>query len=55
LIGELPDIQINYKDLLLPLEILASADYNISRLLYSSLVVGIVKTHKVDVSCFPEK
>lgn len=50
LLGELPDVQIKFKDLLLPLEVLASADYNISRLLYSSLVVCIVQTNKPNVS-----
>lgn len=49
-IGELPDVQIKFKDLLLPLEVLASADYNISRLLFSSLVVCIVQTNKPKVS-----
>jgi hypothetical protein len=34
----------------MPLEILATADYNISRLLYSSLVVSIVNELKESVS-----
>ncbi|KAG0937620.1 hypothetical protein G6F57_007384 [Rhizopus arrhizus] len=41
-VGELPDIQISYKDLLSPLEVISGSDYNISRLLFSSLIVGIV-------------
>ncbi|KAL9555838.1 hypothetical protein MBANPS3_002175 [Mucor bainieri] len=41
--GEIPDVQIAHKDLLLPLEVLATADYNISRLLYSSLAVSILR------------
>jgi hypothetical protein len=49
-LGELPDVQISFKDLLLPLEVLARADHNISRLLYSSLVVGIIKSNSRDVS-----
>lgn len=40
--GEIPDVKIAHKDLLLPLETLATADYNISRLLYSSLAVSIL-------------
>ncbi|KAI8641990.1 hypothetical protein BD408DRAFT_483034 [Parasitella parasitica] len=40
--GEIPDVQISHKDLLLPLEVLATADYNISRLLYSSLACSII-------------
>lgn len=47
--GEIPDVQIKNKDLLMPLEILATADYNISRLLYSSLVVSIVNEMKESV------
>ncbi|KAI7908116.1 uncharacterized protein BX663DRAFT_493038 [Cokeromyces recurvatus] len=40
--GEIPDVQISRKELLQPLEILATADFNISRLLYSSLAISIV-------------
>ncbi|KAI9483447.1 MAG: hypothetical protein EXX96DRAFT_536784 [Benjaminiella poitrasii] len=40
--GEIPDVQISRRELLQPLEILATADFNISRLLYSSLTVSIV-------------
>ncbi|KAK4516378.1 uncharacterized protein ATC70_011349 [Mucor velutinosus] len=47
--GEIPDVKIAHKDLLLPLEVLATADYNISRLLYSSLAVSILNEMK-DVS-----
>ncbi|KAI9251048.1 hypothetical protein BY458DRAFT_559563 [Sporodiniella umbellata] len=47
-VGELPDIQISYKDLLNPLEVVSSSDYNVSRLLYSSLVVGIVTEDKTE-------
>lgn len=48
--GEIPDVQISHKDLLLPLEVLATADYNISRLLYSSLAVSIVHEMKEAVA-----
>ncbi|KAI8973303.1 hypothetical protein BDF20DRAFT_881619 [Mycotypha africana] len=44
--GEIPDVQISRRDLLLPLEVIATADYNISRLLYSSLTVGIANEFK---------
>ncbi|GAN09060.1 DNA-dependent protein kinase catalytic subunit isoform 1 [Mucor ambiguus] len=44
--GEIPDVKIAHKDLLLPLEVLATADYNISRLLYSSLAVSILNEMK---------
>ncbi|KAI9359803.1 hypothetical protein BD770DRAFT_319254 [Pilaira anomala] len=54
-IGELPDVQIHFKDLLLPLEVLASADYNISRLLYSGLVVGIIKSNDKDTTGYETK
>lgn len=40
--GEVPDIQIKLKEILTPLEVISSRDYNISRLLYSSLIVSIV-------------
>ncbi|KAI8352478.1 hypothetical protein EDC96DRAFT_546617 [Choanephora cucurbitarum] len=45
-LGELPDIQIPRRDLISPLEVLARADFNISRLLYSSLVVSVVNETK---------
>lgn len=48
-IGELPDIQISYKDLLSPLEVISGSDYNISRLLFSSLIVGIVNESNKEV------
>ncbi|KAF1799211.1 hypothetical protein FB192DRAFT_1333067 [Mucor lusitanicus] len=44
--GEIPDVKILHKDLLRPLEVLATADYNISRLLYSSLAVSILNEMK---------
>ncbi|RCI04461.1 hypothetical protein CU098_001246, partial [Rhizopus stolonifer] len=45
-VGELPDVQIPRRDLIFPLEILAKTDHNISRLLYSSLMVSIVNEMK---------
>ncbi|KAI8883147.1 hypothetical protein K501DRAFT_333495 [Backusella circina FSU 941] len=42
-LGELPDIQIGYMDIIKPLEKLACSDYNISRMIYCNLVVSIVK------------
>ncbi|ORE05303.1 hypothetical protein BCV72DRAFT_250689 [Rhizopus microsporus var. microsporus] len=45
-VGDLPDIQITYKDLLIPLEVLSSADHSISRLLFSSIVVGVVNENE---------
>ncbi|KAI8057473.1 hypothetical protein BDF21DRAFT_349187 [Thamnidium elegans] len=54
-VGELPDVQIKFKDLLLPLEVLASVDYNVSRLLYSSLVVGIINSNDKDTTGYKSK
>ncbi|ORE12935.1 hypothetical protein BCV71DRAFT_230098, partial [Rhizopus microsporus] len=45
-VGDLPDIQITYKDLLTPLEVLSSADHSISRLLFSSIVIGVVNENE---------
>ncbi|CAF3871944.1 unnamed protein product [Rotaria magnacalcarata] len=40
-IGELPDIQIRYSDIIIPLQALAQYDNHIARLLYASLFTSI--------------
>ena len=41
-IGELPDIQIRFSDLIIPLQVLAQSDHQIARILFSSLFTSIV-------------
>ncbi|CAF3651048.1 unnamed protein product [Rotaria socialis] len=41
-IGELPDIQIRYSDIIIPLQALAQYDNHIARLLYASLFTSIL-------------
>ncbi|CAF4574892.1 unnamed protein product [Rotaria sp. Silwood2] len=41
-IGELPDIQIRFSDIIIPLQALAQYDDHIARLLYSNLFTSIL-------------
>ena len=43
-IGELPDIQIRYSDIIIPLQALAQYDNHIARLLYVNLFTSILKS-----------
>ncbi len=43
-IGELPDIQIRYSDIIIPLQALAQYDNQIARLLYASLFTSILNS-----------
>lgn len=43
IIGELPDVQIKYKDLIVPLQTLGCNDNETARLLFSDLVVAITE------------
>ncbi|CAF4591812.1 unnamed protein product, partial [Rotaria sp. Silwood2] len=43
-IGELPDIQIRYSDIIIPLQALAQYDNHIARLLYASLFTSILNS-----------
>lgn len=43
IIGELPDVQILYKDIIIPLQTLGGNDNETARLLFADLVVSITE------------
>lgn len=42
-VGELPDIQIKHKELIVPLQVLSQKDVEISRMLFTTLFVSVFK------------
>ncbi len=51
--GDLPDIQINYSAIIAPMQALAQRDDNFARILFTSLIRGILHNIKTESEDLP--